>query len=452
METGCEAVTGWSKPVRFQKVCPLLKQSPGGAWVCSVSAQEVRPFWGRVGIYFGTTGFVIWVILIGSAFWGMRLIGYHVSLRQLVWPPAWHELQGVRADLFIEMARTNYRAGRVREAIQSLSIAHELNPTHYQVAMMLAQFNQAGNASQSDLLYGQLLQNHPERRSEIARAWFQSLLARGRMTDIAELAKRQLLAEPEQAQAWTFALLFATRHRTNDEMLPVMAADDALPAAPREVLKLAAKVRKLPPALARQALLETPVVAGFSYDLVFRIEELIRLGYPQDALAVLAQIRSGLSGRDVARLVFSAYAAQHNQDRLLQEFRALLAPKRNLRAAECTLLAVHLIKYPDPVLLSMLVEATKRLPVEPADAWMESALAVFCAAGVQGKAEQMHAVKQMITDTYAISPLGLSGMELFFLGKSEQALIETFLPNLNPLSLELNYALLDRYYKMPPAK
>ncbi len=33
------------------------------------------------------------------------------------------------------------------------------------------------------------------------------------------------------------------------------------------------------------------------------------------------------------------------------------------------------------------------------------------------------------------------------LQSSTQARIETFLPNLNPLSLELNYALLDRYLK-----
>ncbi len=416
--------------------------------MCSVHAKDVRPYWGRVMAYGSAVGVSIWLLLVGTLFGGMHLIGYHVALRQLVWPPAWHELQGVRADLFIDQARTNYRAGQVREAIQSLTIAHELNPGHYQVAMMLAQFHQAGNAPQSDALYLQLLQGHPEHRSEISRAWFQSLLARGQMTGIAELARRQLTTESQQAVAWTYAILFVTRHRPDDGMLDNILASESLPAGPRVILNLAAQFRKLPPEAARKLVLETPLVPNFSFDLVFRIEALIRLGYSQDALSVLAARRKELSGRDVARLIFAAFAVQNNRERLRQEFSALLSGERKLSAAEFTLLGVHLVSYPDPVLLKLLNEAMPRLPIEPADAWMEAALAVFCAAGVQGDAEQLSAIKFLITDSYSISPLGLAGMELFFLGKSDMSRIETFLPNLNPLSLELNYALLDRYLKI----
>ena len=449
MKTGCEAVAVWSRPARFRRVCPLLRQNEAGAWRCSVNAKDVRPFWGRVLGYGSVVGLSVWVATLGILYGGMHLVGYHVTLRQLAWPPAWHELQGVRADLFINQARTNYQAGRVREAIQSLTIAHELNPAHYQVAMMLAQFHQAGNSSQSDALYLQLLQGHPEHRSEISRAWFQSLLARGQMTSIAELARRQLTVEKEQAAAWTYAILFVTRHRPDDGMLDKILTSDSLPAGPRVILNLASRIRKLPPEAARKLLLETPLVPDFSFDLVFRIDALIRLGYPQDALGVLAARRRELSGRDVARLIFAAYAVQNKRERLRQEFSALLSSERKLSAAEFSLLAVHLVSYPDPVLLKMLTDAFPRLPTQPADSWMEAALAVFCAAGVQGEAKQMSAIKLLITDSYEINPLGLSGMELFFLGKSDQARIETFLPNLNPLSLELNYALLDKYLKHP---
>jgi len=58
----------------------------------------------------------------------------------------------------------------------------------------------------------------------------------------------------------------------------------------------------------------------------------------------------------------------------------------------------------------------------------------------------------MISGNYTISPLGIAGMELFFLGKSDLSHIETFLPNLNPLSLELNYAPLDKYYRVQTLK
>ena len=140
-------------------------------------------------------------------------------MRQIIWPPAWHELQEVRAELFITKARASYAKGQVREAINSLSIAYQLNPERYEVGMMLAQFYQAGNPVHADALYRRLLIQHPERSKETARAWFLSLLARGRLRDVGELARRQLVAEPEQAAAWTHALLFATRHLHDDKLL-----------------------------------------------------------------------------------------------------------------------------------------------------------------------------------------------------------------------------------------
>jgi len=145
MKTGCEACMGWNRPARFKRICPLLKQHEKGTWVCSVNASEVRPFWGRAFGYYGSGLTVGYLILAAMAFGGMHYIGYQVSVRQIIWPPAWQELKGVRADLFIEQARAKYAAGQVREAIQSLSIAHELNPKHYEVAMMLAQVHQAGS-------------------------------------------------------------------------------------------------------------------------------------------------------------------------------------------------------------------------------------------------------------------------------------------------------------------
>ena len=394
MKTGCDVIAGWAKLERFRRVCPLLQKNEMGAWVYSVHANDVRPFWGRALAYGSATGFIVWVLMVGVIFGGMRAIGYQVTLRQVVWPPAWHELQAVRAALFIDQARINYKSGRVREAIQSLSIAHELNPAHYQVAMMLAQFHQAGNATQSDTLYRKLLISHPEHRGEISRAWFQSLLGRGRMADMAELAKRQLVIEPEQGAAWTYALLFATRHLASDVLLNDVLNAGGVPDGPRAILTMASQIRKLPPESARKLLIEAPLVVGFQFDLVFRIDELIRLGFTQDALTILSARRKELVGRDVARLIFAAYAVQKNRARLIEEYRALLSVDRKIKSAECTLLAVHLVSYPDPDLLKLLVNTLPRLPIEPADAWMEAALAMFCAAGVQGNEELMGTIKK----------------------------------------------------------
>ncbi len=57
----------------------------------------------------------------------------------------------------------------------------------------------------------------------------------------------------------------------------------------------------------------------------------------------------------------------------------------------------------------------------------------------------MKVVKQLTRDPYAVSTASLDGLELFFLKRSEVTRIESILPGLSPLSLELNYALLDRY-------
>jgi hypothetical protein len=445
MKTGCEACMGWNKPARFSRVCPLLRQHENGSWVCSVDAADVRPFWGRVFAYSGTTLLGCYVILAALAYGGMHYIGYNVTVRQLVWPPAWAELRGVRADLFIEQARAKYALGEVREAIQSLTIAHELNPAHYQVAMMLAQFHQAGSPTQTDRLYRQQMELHPERRGDIARAWFQSILAHGRMADLAELAEQQLKLEPAQAAAWSNALLFATRHGVDPKILSEVVASPDIPVAARQLLDMALKSRLVSPIEARKLLIETPLISDFPYDLVFRINELIRRGFPREAFAVLAQTRKQLPGRDVAKLIFASYAELQNRERLVQEFSALLAPQRNLSAPECTLLAVHLITYPDPELLSMLCDSLNRVPLEPANSWMESAIAVFCAAGVQNDAGQMERIRTLIQRNFNITPVGLDTLELFFQGKIAIKRIERLLPGLSPLSLELNYALLDRY-------
>ncbi|MBE36615.1 MAG: hypothetical protein CMI16_13840 [Opitutaceae bacterium] len=117
----------------------------------------MRPFWGRTFAYVGSFVVLTIALATGLAYGGMRAIGYEVSLRQVIWPPAWDELREVQAEFFIAQARQHYTDGEVRE--------------------------------------------QPDRRSETTRVWFQSLLSRGRMDEIAQLAQRQLSVEPEQASA-----------------------------------------------------------------------------------------------------------------------------------------------------------------------------------------------------------------------------------------------------------
>lgn len=445
METGCEAVAGWSQPARFGRVCPLLRRNDAGFWVCSVPPEQVRPFWTRAVLHYAAAWLALWLVLAALAFAGLRGIGYQVAYRQLAWPPAWDELPAVRAELFIRQARESYQAGRVKEAINALSVAYQLDSGNYQAGMMLAQFYRAGSPQQSDQLYRQLMDSHPERREEIAQAWFQGLLARGRMDAIAELAKMRLLDNPAQPAVWTYALRFAARHQPGVVDLAALGRDSAVPAPARAVLALAGRVQDLPTAEARRVLLDTLPVADFPFDRVYRVDALTRLGYPQDALNLLAAGRRELSGRDVARLIFAAYAQMGDRARLKAEFAALLSPERRPGAGEFTLLAVHVVDFPNAELAAMLVAALPRLPTVPADAWLQAAVAVFCAAGSVGDEAGMVEVKRLIQASYDIKLTSLDGLRLYFLKQSGISRIESILPSINPLSLELNYALLDRY-------
>lgn len=389
-----------------------------------------------------------WVVAVLGVFGLMRGIGYEVSLRQIAWPPAWSELNQVRSRLFIAQAREHYAKGEVREALSALSVAYSLDMQNYRVAMMLAQFYQAGNPSLSDDMYARLLREEPEHRVETARVWFRSLLARGRLADVAEVARRQLEAEPTQTAAWTHALVFVARHMRQPELLTKTAADKDVPQAAKATLTLAAEVLTLPPERAKEVLLLTPLAADFAYDRVYRIETLIQLGFADEALALLRQWRGQLAGRDVARLVFAAYAQLGDTAKLTREFDALLEPSRNLSAGELSLLAIHLVNHPDAALLAKVAAALPRVPMQPVEARLEVCLAVFCAAGVQADQAQMTAVKQQISDTLPMNMGGLNKLERFFLMKKQgEYRIGAILLQQNSLSLELNYALLDRYLK-----
>ncbi len=445
LETGCEAVLGWREPLRFRRVCPLLAQNARGQWVCSVRPEEVRPFWGRAAALMAGAGGVIALVVLLTVFGLMRGIGYDVSLRQLAWPPAWRELREVRARLFIEQAREAYAAGRVREALGALVVAYEMDPANYSVGMMLAQFYQAGNPSLADTLYGKLLQEHPEHRVETARVWFRSLLARGQLRGIAELARHQLAVEPQQAAAWVHALIFAARHLNDPTILEAAVPTPDLPEAVRDTLRLAFRVLGLPRAEARAALLALPANPEFLYDRVYRIEALTRLGLADEAFDLLLKSRPLLAGRDVARLAFALYAQRGDTARLEREYDVLLAPGRVLRGHELSLLAIHLVEWPDPQLLAKVCAALPRLESEPIEIQLEAGLAVFCAAGSAGDSDRMAEIQRQLTKTTKIPLTGMNRLGAFFLAERGKARIESILPQQNSMSLELNYALLNRF-------
>lgn len=439
--TRCEAVIFWTEPRRFaSRVCPLLKKNARGDWVCSVSPAQVRPFWGRV-VVSHATALVALVALSGGLAWGgMRAVGYRVTLRQIFWPRAWSELRQVRADLFREKAEAALAAGKPREAIAALMMARQLHPSDYASGMLLAQLLHVAQPEAADAVYRQLLMQHPEREQETAKTWCRSMLARGQMVGVAQLALLQLTTEPRQSEAaWQHALLTAVRWRQDWALLAKAAQEPKLSAETRALLELELRLRRANAAGARSILLaQGPPVSP--YGMLHRIERLIEFGETLEASALLREARRTLAGRDLARLTLAAHAVERSRGALAREVEVLLDPRRSDVAAGVAIVAQHLINYPDEELLVRCHAAFERLP-EGADRG-DAAAALFCAAALAGQSDWLPDIRKRFSGEGSASLVAQQKIEEKLRGKGWSPLF--LLSVVRPVSTELNYAVLER--------
>jgi hypothetical protein len=177
-ETGCEACIAWSKPARFRRVCPLLVETPQGLR-CSVDAADVAPFWSRMlGLYGGMllAGYLTSAITVFTV---LRTIGYPVSVVHVTWPGLWHRVPQARGWFFAQKSQRAFAEGRPAEGLLYLSNAHQFDPGNYEITLELARTYQSGPVRESDLLFENLLRDHPAQRDATAQEWFRALLARG---------------------------------------------------------------------------------------------------------------------------------------------------------------------------------------------------------------------------------------------------------------------------------
>ncbi|HVU15669.1 MAG TPA: hypothetical protein VHD32_01995 [Candidatus Didemnitutus sp.] len=442
LETGCEAIVHWHNPARFQTVCPLLVRAPKGGWVCSVGPDRVRPFWGRAfGIF---SGALLVGVLAGAGlvYSSLRLIGYHVSARQVLWPPAWHELRSVRAELFVRKARAYAESGHLREALSALRTAHDIAPGELTVSLPLAEMAEATNPDVADQLYFDMIRRHPEQRREIAQIWLKGLVTHGRLREAAELAHRQLPVDPAAAGAWTHVLVTVSRLLHDPQILDPAADQSGVPAGAAQVLHFEAMVRRTPSSEVPALLLRTPLGTDFPYAIEQRVSLLVEFGRAREALGALAQARNVLSGRDVARLALSAYVTLGDHDRLAQEVDGLLQSTAGDRAAKITLVGEHLIVHPDAPLLAHLVSAMGDGQEVAADDRRECWLALMCAAGAAGDRKTFLVLKSAAAP--AISSNGIDALEGFFFPPEGAKSMRGALPSLEIGSMTLAYALLER--------
>jgi hypothetical protein len=446
-ETRCEAVTYWHSPRRFaQGVCPLLRENAAGEWLCSVRPEDVRPFWTRFLLRQVAAALAV-VLLAGGGLWlTMRVVGYEVTLRQVFWPRAWSEFDAVRAKFFRQKAERLLAEGKFREALASLSVAAEMAPHDYETSMLLAQIDHLARPDHADFVYRRLYETHPARRDETSRLWFRSLLARGQVTGVAELASRRLVEAPGQWRAWLHGLLFAARAEKKWDVLEASAQNDRVPAEARRVLALEIRLRRAEwnearALLAREPLWDEP------YAVMHRIERLLEWGDAMEAFFVLREKGGVLAQPDALRLVLAAHAVGRNRVALDRDARALLAREGGEAAVGLALLARHLVRYPDEALLTQARDAARRLGASRGEAHAEALAALYCAVAVGGKPEWLAEIRELSAPENRPSLATEERLSASIAGRKLSPIALAAV--VRPLSIELNYALLERALASP---
>ncbi|HEY0944146.1 MAG TPA: hypothetical protein VGD81_02735 [Opitutaceae bacterium] len=421
----------------------MLKPGADGTLRCSVDAADVRPFWGRAWGIFGATGVALYLVATLAAFAAMRGIGYRVSYLAVAWPPAWQRIDEARADYFRRRAREAYAAKNFNEATLSLSLAYDLAPSDYASGLLLAQLWQTTQPVLSNRIYVRLLREHPAQWAVTAQAWFRALLARGDYPAVAQLSAEALQRHPQQALAWAHALGFATQ-RTGDlaPLQSALARSTSLPVSARTVLELEKTVQTSPGAAARSALAfssggEERAVA------FFRARRLVALGFAREALDVLDGLGSGPDERDALAVRLDAYARLGYTRPRTNLIAALL--RGPVTPATVEVLGAHLIRYPSPSLYDELFRKLERSPLASTPEAYPLFLTLFCVAGSYADAGRLQTAAAAMSQALGSDSATLNAVETFFLHKSAETRVETYVPFLQPLSLEVTYALLERF-------
>lgn len=448
METACDAAHAWDNPARFRRVCPLLVDTPAGLR-CSADARDVRPFWGRAAAYGLSTAAGIYIAGVLAVFVVLRLVGYPLSPLSVVWPGRWHDLRLARSEYFAARARRALDAHKVSDAILSLDVAYHNNPRNYDVAFQLAELTSIGQPEFADPIFSALMRDFPDRRAGTSKAWFLSLLIHGRFARVAEIASARLVDDPSQRPAWLHALFNATRYDRDDRPLRDLVARESGRLEPINVALVNSEL------MIRQGqglhllsglTAELPPSAG-AYAPYFQVSRLEGLGRPAEALAMLDRYArtQRISEADDLQLRLGIFADLGRQDIL----RSRLA-QDPVNARDLEVISTHLVRHPDPLAVAALGSCIKRSNLRPDDATCAGYTAFFVACGAAKDWDQMHAAGEALRQITETHTARFDAIEAFFRRESEGR-IEAVIPLLPGLSLDLIYALYDRYEKGPPA-
>jgi hypothetical protein len=446
-ETACVAMANWKDPARFRRLCPLLERSADGPWRCSVNAAEVRPFWGRALVFYGSAFTSLYLCATLAVFLLLHNIGYRVTYPGVIWPPAWSRFVHIRSQFFLDQYRNASAAGDMQTALMALSTAYGLEPSNYEAGLQLAQLWQVTHPTFSDNTYARLLREHPARAEATAQVWFRALLARGDFVQIEKLSAGRIAASPDAPEAWINAFIFANRRTRDAEARGRLAAIPDLSHTARFLLTLASDLQTLPAGATRERLLTASAEASDSLSFYRVCRELISRGFARSALIVLDRRNGLLGARDQIALRLDALASLGWKTTLLSDVDSLLIAAPEAPVVE--LLCAHLIRYPDPEVSARLFDRLKADPLPETTAHYPAYLALVCTA-VTGKSADH--LEWAISRIKVILNGGFTRLDTIshrWLATEETPRFEDYLPALQPLPLAITFALLDQSNTAP---
>lgn len=449
-ETGCDPALNFEKPIRFRTVCPLLKPTPDGTLMCSVATEEVRPFWGRVVLSVLFAIILLYGTAVMIAFGFLRQVGYPVTVSMIGWPPAWSEIHQAKSQYFLDNAQSAYLKGELAETVMSLSLAYDSDPYNYEAGFFLARLWQAGRPEVSNHLYQELVANHPEHRTQTAQAWLRSLLPRADYIWIERLAASALRFGDDHAAAWLHAMLFAdVRTPGESAIAKLLETPETLSPGVETVLRWEEEVRHLPADIARQTLLQEPPEDSPSFVYFYQIRRLLSLGFPVDALDKLNTNESHLTSRDKITLELRAFAEADFQRSYFGLFDKLTRLEPSL--AQFEIISAHMVLHPNKELFRRAKNRLVPNHITKLEERLPALLALFFVAGIHDdEAYQNELAVQMreITNSrFVVLDAAIAAMKRT---KRSNVGLQTLLPSLQPMSLDMTYALLERFEVVEP--
>ncbi len=417
--------------------------------MCSAHADAVRPFWGRAFLLLSSTGLGAWLLVALLAFTGLQLVGYDLSYRQVAWPPAWREFREIQSRFYLQKAREAHAAKRPGDSLLALRQAYDLNPRDHSTGLLLAQLSQAGQPALSDDIYRRLYNARPDLRETTAQAWYRALLARGDFATMQNLAADRLASGETAAlpPAWLQALLFVTRYSGETAKLAELAASPSLSPAQRALFTLSSTLPSLPAPERVRALASSVELERDPVVLAQLLRALLHENRPNLVVSLLETHALPLDDREKTRLRLDALslASRHEEHSAL--LREVLALPTNPAVVE--LLSAHLIARPNLAALRACAEKFRLDPLPAEETSYPRLLAWFAACGANGDAELLRAAANSIRTVVARDSVALEIAQQTLLSGPDLRL-DALLPLIQPLPLEVAYALYERFAPPPP--